>query len=405
MQKMTLLRLVLASIATTASIAGGVAAGGGCGDDSGSSPQSDASNDMFVPPAEGGNDANGDALQDTGGGEAEAGPPHAKVVLVHASPDMPPLRFCFGIGTPDAGGFAIAPFAAAPSDDTASKAAGLPYPGAWPGTGGSLADYTDLSGITITAYAVDAAKISSEVQSNMMEKKCPDMLGANGTGGTLKAGTDYWQLGSVPAGTLVAGSAWLGAVVGCLPGETTLSIYCGAGYQQATGNIGFKLVQLDNQTMIDAGLGAQFAHMSTAWDAVLATMGGNTTVAGLAAPDAGAFPIVTDAKFGDLKPTNVAAVNVDPTTGLFFAQMEQGDAALQTFALPLSVISQLTYGKGGPPYMTRDSYVFVLVGNPTETMYVNPMDGGPESPDAGGVFNTRFVHFLGFPTNPPFGGM
>jgi hypothetical protein len=413
MQKMTLLRFVLGSVVAATSTAGALAAGG-CNGDNGSSAQNDAGNDTFVPPGDGGNDATNEAAPDTGGGEAEAGPPHAKVVLVHASPDLPALRFCFGIGVPDAGGFTIAPFPAAPHDDTASMAAGLPYPGAWPGTGGSLADYTDLSNITITAYAVDAAKIKAEVKSNSMEKKCPDLLGATGTGGTLTAGTDYWLLGSIPTGTLLAGSAWLGAVTGCLPGETTLGIYCGTGYSQATGNIGFKLAQLDNQTAVDAGMGGQFAQMSSAWDAVMKVQGGSgVSAAGFVAlgADGGStpYPIVTDAVFGDLKPTSVESAPVSPASDGFFIQALNADGGgVAISALPFSAIAQLTYGKNQPSggaFNTGGAYVFVFVGNPLENEYVDPNDGGAKSPDAGGVFNTRFVHFLGFPTNPPFGGM
>ncbi len=185
------------------------------------------------------------------------------------------------------------------------------------------------------------------------------------------------------------------------------------------------------------GIGAQLAHASPAWDAVMTQAGATATTAGFYVPpaadagtgdaEAGAAlpslqPITQSAKFGaTLYPAalaTVAGVTFDGNSG-FFAQAVSGSGAVTVPAgctpgsattpcvsptlLPLPTIDQLTYGAAAPAggsFANGKGYAFVLVGDPTVPPYLNPLDGGAAGP-SDGVFNGKFVHFVAFPTSNP----
>jgi hypothetical protein len=253
-------------LASTGIVAASVA---GCGDDNGpgAMPGNDASNDMTVPqPEAGGQETGTDA--GTSDGEASVGVNHAHVYVVHASETAPPLRFCFGIGGPG-GAISVSSVLYA---EPQSASAGLPFPGVFPGTGGLLNDHgIDLSTITIAAYAIDATKIALDTADGGAEggaeRNCEQLLGANGAGGALTMGTDYWLLGTIPQGQLARGTSWVFAVTGCLAGaNATQAPFCGMGYSAASSNLGFTSFQLDNASTAPADkMGAQLAHASWAW--------------------------------------------------------------------------------------------------------------------------------------------
>jgi hypothetical protein len=384
-----------------------------------------------------------------GGDSGGPAPTHAKLIIVNASPDAPPLRFCVGFGDPTDGGVNIPTQVAAPDNDTVSMANNLPFPGVWPGTGGPAADTKkSLSTAAVSLYAINAQTIAGQVHSTAMEATCDSLLGSDGTGSDagLTPGLDYWYLGTTEKGKLADGTSWLIAVVGCHAGETgLLATACGTADGGTT--LATEVWQLDNTTSIDGGaIGAQFAHASQVFDFLNAAKGGAVTAAGfyvttVTIPDAGAsddagdagdaavveaggpivttafLPVAGDAKFGDLKQATLLpfpGVTFDGNSGFVAnAVTADGGPVFLAAGIPLSVpvplptIEQLSWGANPPDagaFRNGRGYVFVLVGDPTAPRYVSPADYATPLPQAdGGVFNGRFSHILGFPTNPPFG--
>jgi hypothetical protein len=274
-------------LASTSLVAASVA---GCGDDNGPGAMTnDGGNDSTViqPDTGTGPDtgSGGDTGTTNGDGEAAAPMNNAHVFVVHASEKAPPLRFCYGAatGNPADGGSShvLTTFNADPS----TAAAGLPFPGVFPGTGGLLDDHgVDLSSFSIAAYAIDATKIMGDTADSgpdgaAAERNCAQLVGSDGLGsagtggGQLALGTDFWLLGVIPKGILAKGTSWVFAITGCPAGVAADAgaAFCGMGYDPASSNLGFTEFQLDStSTAASDKLGAQLVHASQAWDAVKA---------------------------------------------------------------------------------------------------------------------------------------
>ncbi|HEY5242587.1 MAG TPA: hypothetical protein VIJ22_14005 [Polyangiaceae bacterium] len=284
--------------------------------------------------------------------------------------------------------------------------------------------------------------------------------GTSAAGGTLVLNKQFWSLGTIGSGTLNHGETWVAAVTGCFPGEDANEAdFCptSPAYSNATGNLSFKAWQLDNSTAVaaDAGIGAQFGNASPAWDTVNAQAGGVTTAAGFwietlpvtpeggtgedggdagdaaatdggdsGATDAGApgptltlLPITGTGTYGTLSPAKLATVPVPlnvPTAGFFSAFIggdagaiyfppggcQPGVSCASPFLLPLPAIDQITNGTVTSEFVNGKGYAFILVGDPLDPTYINPVDGGAATSTTG-VFNGKSAHFLGFPTSNP----
>jgi hypothetical protein len=446
MRRMTLIRLGLASVLVGGVIAAGAFATGCGGDDNGSKPGSgddsgaDATN---IPPGDDGStpgDDGGPVVKKDGGGDGSAdaapAPVHGKVILVNASAFAPPLRFCYGSVTTfdggDAGSVTVLPVVPSPN-----TALGVP-----PGTGGPAADSTtDLKDRTLEIYAINSASVATVLPSDGgAELTCDKLIGskalaADAGGLGLTQGVDYWDIGTLPAGTLADETTTLLAVNGCTPGEVNTSaalVECPSGYNPAVGDLGLWTAKLDTTTALDGGsIGAQFAYASYPFSLVASTMGGNSAVAGFyvnteIVPDAGApedggdagdaaleaaapipvtipLPIAQGVTYGQLAPMSLASVQgvtFDGTSG-FFVKTIAGDGGATQIqaAIPLPSIQAISAPNADAGIFANGvGYVFVLVGNPTQPSFTVP-DGG----DAGS-FNLLSAHILAFPTNPPFGG-
>ena len=376
-----------------------------------------------------------------GGGDADAAPPPvlAKIFLAHASSSAPPLRFCFGIGAPDAGNFTIASFPALPDNDTQSAAGGLPFPGLFPGLGGELVipDGIDPAAATISVYGLNAASVAGDVASSEGERNCGKLIGSNAQGadggGSLAPGKDFWYLGTVPQGTFAHATTWLAGIIGCAPSATVNAgdPRCPMDYEPATGDLAVKLWELDNTTTEDGGsLGAQFAHASVAWDNIVlnpGTVGGFATAFGMYEPgvampgtdsgtdaasdaaivDAGPPPtakvvVVPAAHYGDLKPMNAASVSgltFDGTSGVFAATYtaDGGPTVVSPLAMPLPIIQKFAALGDAGNIQNGEGFVFVFVGDPTQPTFLNDAGAGADA----GTFNLLFPHFLAFPTRNP----
>jgi hypothetical protein len=279
------------------------------------------------------------------------------------------------------------------------------------------------------------------------ELTCEQILGSDGVtppaadaGGLgFKKGVDYWDIGTLPAGTLKDGTTTLLVVDGCPPNITDSNDQineCGtvpsSTYSATTGNLGFWTAQLDTTTALDGGsIGAQFAYASYPFQLISnALEQGVAAVAGFYVPtvivpeagapdDAGdaavsdaaveaAAPVIVSVPHlvaagvtnGQLKPMSLVPVSGIPFNGAagFFANVVAADGGpTKDFnaAVPLTAIQQIS-----APSVPLDAgyfangagYVFILVGDPGQTNQFT---------DAG-QFNVLFPHILAFPTNPPF---
>jgi hypothetical protein len=324
--------------------------------------------------------------------------PRAKLLLVNGSPNAPALRFCFGSGDPTVGGTTLAAVPAEPDDDLASGINGLPYPGVFPGSGAPAPDPgADWSVSSVAIYAIDAERIRSQVKSeDASQANCRALLGADGGGGLLKVNADYWYLGSIPKGTMLPGTSWLSALVGCLPGIAEAGPPCDEVPEGSAPGMG-ALWELDNSTVIEAGaFGVQFANASFA--AAGATPFGTAGLELQAAGGGGTvrIPIAASVGPGALQPSSlesVAGVTFDGSSAFFFSAQNADGGSIDIVGT-LPAIQQATWGTSPPDgaaFATGNGFVFVLVGDPTRAA-----DGsaGPSS-QAG--------HLLGFPTATPFG--
>jgi hypothetical protein len=441
MRRITLIRCGVASLIMGGVVAGGMFASGCGGDDNGTTPAGDDSGPdgtTVQPPGDDGPvGTDGTMTKPPGDGssvssdaaDAAAPPPvHGKLILVHGSTasNSPPLRFCYGAVTGDAGTVSIIKNVY-PAPNTAL---GVP-----PGTGGPAADSpVDLANRTLEIYAINALSLLSQPTDGGAELSCDKLLGPDGVspvaadaGGLgLIQGRDYWDIGTLPAGTIADGTTTLLVVNGCAPGlldSNDQVVECPAGYSATTGNLGMWTAKLDNSTALDGGsIGAQFAYASYPFSFLSnATANGVAAVAGFFVattfvPDAGApadagdaaveaaAPVtvnvphvvaagVTNGKLAPATLVPVSGVTFDGTSG-FFANIVTIDGGPTPYNVPVPLpnIRAVSAPNADAGYFANGTgYVFVLVGDP----------GQAQLTDAG-QFNVLSPHILGFPTNPPF---
>jgi hypothetical protein len=376
----------------------------------------------------------GDSGSSSDGGEAGPAPVHGKLILVNGALMAPPLRFCYGAVNGDAGVSILPKVYPAPR-----TLLGVP-----PGTGGPSADSpVDLANRTIELYAINATNgdLLAQPLDGGAELTCEQILGQDGTsppgtdaGGLgFIEGRDYWDIGTLPAGTLLDGTTTLLVVDGCPPQVTDTSdqfVQCGTvpsvAYDVNKGNLGFWTAKLDNTSALDGGsIGAQFAYASYPFssESSASPTNGVGAVAGFYVtttfvPDAGApadagdaaveaaapvmvnvpYPVAAGVGNGQVLPMKlvpVSGVTFDGTSG-FFANIITADGGATPFNAPVPLPSIQQVSAPSIPldagyFANGAGYIFVLVGDPLQ----------PQLTDAG-QFNVRSAHILGYPTNPPF---
>ena len=272
------------------------------------------------------------------------------------------------------------------------------------------------------------------------EETCDRLIGSHGAGATdlpvpgrLRPGADYFQVAAIPAGTLGDGSTYLLSLTGCLPGAEpgAGAVACGAGYDGgSSAQIG--IAQLDTTTPAPAaGIGAQFAHRSSALQ-VASAFDGSVEVHGPASrgvipvllvpsSDAGPGSVVTLEGTGApvlfsataLAPATSGSYAVDPlqpgvSFGAILLPADGGAPVFKPYpdgdllAMPLTVIEALSRwdrtSTGAPAAFTAgQSYTFVLVGDPAQPSLAiaNPDGGAGEVLDPS--YDGRGLHFVAFP--------
>jgi hypothetical protein len=156
-------------------------------------------------------------------------------------------------------------------------------------------------------------------------------------GGALTLGTDFWPLGTIPAGMLARGTSWVFAITGCPPGATADAgaPFCGMGYDPAKGNLGFTSFQLDSVSTVPMDhMGAQLVHASQAWDVVKAevsAMAGGGVISAAAfyePPEGGAPPQDSGAAdTGTVADSAAESSTADASSDAAVADATTGDAS------------------------------------------------------------------------------
>lgn len=299
-------------------------------------------------------DTSAEAASDGGGGE------HGKVLLVHASPNFPSVRWCFAVGTKPDGSDAV-PLGATPLPDV-----GQPFAGLARGGGFVLSDIGDLSGVVVP-YAISADKIKTIVRPT----SCAAVLAGDAG---LVPGGDYQRLSPIPAGTFASGKTVLAALTGCLPtafDPSADSIRCGTDFNPLSGNLSMRTFPIDRGAGMGK-LGAQVAHLSSPLSGEISNAG---VVAGFTnVPDSGTIfyvPVVPAVKFGQLEPYPATQALLPSATqsamSIGILNPDGGTTPIGVYTFSLADVLRATTGDttGADKYFQNGAnYAFVLTGDP-----------------------------------------
>jgi hypothetical protein len=227
--------------------------------------------------------SDGSVADSSGDGAADAGNPPL-FALVHAAPDVPGVRFCFGVSPAGA----LAGVIAKPA-----TAGGLPF-----GAGGALtvaaSQAAVLAGTNLYIWAIPASSINSASDAGPQSTDC---AAASSLPGAM-------LFSMIPAGTFQYNHSYIVAMVGCQdPDVDGGQALCGSAATDGgtvafpsgppLGNLRLEIVAVDNTTPVPQdAIGAQFLHLSPSLQALIP--GG--VIPGITSPgDASAAPDEGDA--------------------------------------------------------------------------------------------------------------
>lgn len=360
-------------------------------------------------------------------GTPDARPPQAapaKIQIINAATDLGPaadingnnlVRICFA----SSGVVVTAP--PLPNEAPVVGANVLP-PGIPIGLGGAVPSFgLPLDTIAITPYAMNAKTLFAKQNfkgTGGTEVSCDKLVGSGAPAGAATENVDFWKLPDIPAGTLKSGKSYALVLSGCAANTSQPAQKCGAGFTASetpgVGNLKVTVYELDNATTVPGtSIGVQFIHAATPADPTLAVANEGQRLPvtpGIAEADGGNYRAIGGGQavalgqktdLSQLQGVTLAS-EVAPSPAVYQV------APFRGLALPLSTITALSYpnASGGAPnipdggeYRNGAGFVFVAVGDIGVSPYVD-LAGNPA--DAGGTnrFNTRFFHYVGFPTNP-----
>lgn len=386
---------------------------GACGDDSGSATGDTDAGLIDTRPVD-----TGQAATDSGAGAS--GP---RLTLVNATYDLGPnaaigasaaIRLCFKQGSV-VQNLSVAPVAPVPELAVAGSPPGKP--GLYYGTGVKLPYVgVDFAGRIVVPIVMNVRSLDVGASAT-----CDQLVGDAadaGFGEGLRENVDYWTLPRIEVGSLANGKSYILALTGCVadaaplnPGKCGVGFVIGGG--PGRGNLALTIYETrPPATPTPAQLGAQFLYLSTQANAFYsqATAKGSIQPGFVSnAIDGGGFRPVTntDPPIGIL--AGISAVT-NVTDGDSFVlgprSLNPSEAARGTPLLPSSLLAIQAYSGLGPSsgaslYRNGGSYVFIGVGDPdlNETKpFVNGTPGGDGGD--GSRFNSRFFHFLAYPTAP-----
>jgi hypothetical protein len=243
------------------------------------------------------------------------------------------------------------------------------------------------------------------------------MVGARGDASAQSAlvkNKDYWELPPIPKGTFKKEKAYVLALTGCV-GDTEISNKdkCGPGFDATStdpspGNLKVTIFETTRTPVSATAQGVQFLHAAAPAAAVLAAFpGGPTTVSPgfVSNPgDGGNFKAATGAgvALGAITPAQaVTGVKDSDYFALGQTNPLSPPQAFLPFSLPqIQAFSGLGLPTAPTVYVDGKNYVYIAVGDPQESAFSHVDGGGPGDGGDGSKFNTKFFHFLAFPTDP-----
>jgi hypothetical protein len=320
-------------------------------------------------------DSGSDAMN---GSDAPVPTVHAKMLVVHASPDVGAIRICFAIGLQNDG-----------SDGVIAPIQPIPSSAINAGEGAALPDLgVDLSQKALTPYVFLAGLLGTGLQT------C-DVLAS-----TLTVNTDFYVLPTIKNGTLVPSSTIMLALTGCLRNSLDSNAdatTCGAAYDGTMGNLAFESFTLDQVIANTQRFGAQVVHVASPASGVWSLLYGAPSVSASILPlDGGAGVVVTDmVNVGQVAPTTAASLTmpvVDQSAFQVSAVSPDGGVSPASLTIPMPLVFEATTGEttGENAYFVPGTnYSFVFLGDPR---LPTTLDGG--------VFNGYALHLLAFPNDP-----
>jgi hypothetical protein len=408
----------------------------GCGGDAGA----DATVDANGPPADASTDSPVDSSPPS---------PATSLVFAHTAPGIPPVRLCLGASAGSAS-LSVVPLPALPDSPSTSPsvpalgpfpAVASGTPGAFPGAIGALPSIAGLPALNLTFFAVLASSVTGDVSydggvgvgpDGGAQESCVALLGQHGLGtadsppGRLVAGADFFPLAPIPAGTFATSASFLLTMTGCLPGAvTTGAATCGAGYDGGN-NAQIGVAQLDTTTAPDGGIGAQFAHRSSALEgtpfvddagAVVHSAATSGVVPVFITPSSTIVPLQSTEpaiafSASGLVPSTAATIPYDPAdAGISFGVLllpTDGGApnpvpypAGDLLSLPLQTVDLLSNWTSSTTLASSSfaagvTYTFVLTGDPSaQPLFFPTTDGGAVTLNPS--YDGRGLHFVAFP--------
>jgi hypothetical protein len=246
---------------------------------------------------------------------------------------------------------------------------------------------------------------------------CDELLGPNVDASTfgLVENKDYWILPEIPAGAFKKERSYVLTLTGCVgdpsPSTQNNASKCGpnnptAPYKPGVGNLAVRIFEVERTAVTAAGAGVQFLHASAAASATLDAVLGAAKPGFLTNPaDAGGFtPVTADGgqPYPGLVSPPVAVAGVTAASWFAYAKTNPVSPPQPIAPFPLPIIERLSYpgdGAAPPPYVKNGAnFVIIAVGDPQAAPYVD-QTGDASTPEAG-IFNSRVLHFLAFPTDP-----
>ena len=343
-----------------------------CGDDDGDAAPGDASEGGLID----------SFLVETSLADTETTVANARLTLVNAAHDLGPrasgsadgnatVRLCFGTGS-------VAQTLEVPSLTPTPSVGMTGFPGVDQGRGLTLPEIAIplaervLTPIFITSLAIESAG----------EPTCDRLVGpTREMSFNLQENIDYWVLPAIAPFTFQPQHAYVLALTGCSGNATTGNpAKCGPGFvagEGGAGNLALRVFEPDSKP------GAQFLHLSPAANAFFFQTGERSNIE----PNLGN-------RFVALAGVNPPLFALSPVVSAPLSDEQMVIFGKSQFLIGTSLASSFSEiatasGRDGAPYLTGGSYVFIAVGDP---------DMAETPPNAQGGPNSRYFHFLGFPS-------
>jgi hypothetical protein len=332
-----------------------------------------------------GNPAGGDGgTTDAGPDGSDGGVPprHARLVAVHASPDLPDVRLCIAVDGHYATNQRPVP------DDSNGPMPKSNYPGLAAGGAFRLPDLGTLANKTVTITAIKAKRISD---GQARTDSCDNLLCSGG--GSCLDPTDYFRLPDLES-TFTANNTYLLVLDGCVSAALDPNgspARCGSDYTSG-GNLKALPVETADG-YLDVGPGAfplQVAMLSHGLDGLQVSAAADST------------SLATTHAFADVSPLTPQTIAFPSSIDgwgqkVFDVQAAELDAGIAPLVASYAAVQYATDPTQVPDqyFRTRGNFVLAIVGDPSSASQQQTLaDGG-----ANDTYDGHGLHLLVFPTS------